>query len=338
MDRIAAKESQAAFLKKIEDILPLNSSLVNEIADILQISADSAYRRMRGETFLSIDEILMLSDHFKVTFDTGNYSGENAVTFRYSAMNADRKAFVQYLSAMLRDLEVIARAPNHFITYACEDIPIFHNFAHPLLASFKIYYWMQAILNVPELAGEKFDTVLHDNELLQIGSRIFELYSQIPSLEIWTDTTLTSTIKQIEYFWEAGRFYNKQDALSVCKSLRDEIDLIQRQAEVGSKIAGDQPLAESKQGNYQLYFSEIEITNNSVLVDMGTTHSVYLGHLTFNTMTTFSDKYCADTRKWLDVIVKKSVLISGVSEKQRYQVFRKYFAQIEALENRINES
>lgn len=338
MNQHSAREKQARFLKKIEDILPKSTTLVNELADVLQISTDSAYRRMRGETYLGIDEILQLCDYFKVSFDTFNSSDEGTVTFRYSKMESSRVNFVQYFSRMLSDLELINKADERHITYACEDIPIFHHFRHPVLANFKMYYWMHAILNVPELENEKFSATTPDEELTNIGNRIIELYARIPSTEIWTETTIQSTVKQIEFFWDAGKFNSREDALAVCSSLKDEISFLQKQAEKSSKMLSEIGESINQTALYQLYFSEIEVTNNCVLVDLGSLKSVYLGHLTFSTMSTISDAYCIETMRWLDIIRKKSVLISGVSEKQRYQVFKKYFKQIDELYAKISEN
>ena len=39
--------------------------------------------------------------------------------------------------------------------------------------------------------------------------------------------------------------------------------------------------------------------------------------------------------EWMNTIIKKSTLISGISEKQRYQVFKKYFKYIDDLEEKI---
>jgi hypothetical protein len=86
-----------------------------------------------------------------------------------------------------------------------------------------------------------------------------------------------------------------------------------------------------------VYHSDIEITNNCVLLNMGDANIVYLGHQSFNAMGTSNTTYCDETRKWFDNIIRKSTLISGVSEKLRYQFFQKAFKQIEELEEIIGK-
>ena len=43
-------ELQTRFLDAIKQMLPASTSLVSEISDLLEVSNDSAYRRIRGET------------------------------------------------------------------------------------------------------------------------------------------------------------------------------------------------------------------------------------------------------------------------------------------------
>jgi hypothetical protein len=336
MQKTNVLEKQSQFLKKIEDIIPASSSLVNELSEILETSTDSAYRRIRCETLLSIDEIIKLCDHFNITFDAFSKNENSIVTFTYTKIESTVNSFKEYLKKLLIDIETINNSKEKQIIIASEDIPLFHHYNHPILASFKMFYWIHTILNAEELEFEKFDAENLNNELITTGKQIAEAYSKIPSIEIWTETTIHSTIKQIEYFWESGKFKNKTDALKVCDELRNEINIIQKQAEKESKINSlNIENYSEKEKNYSLYFSDMEITNNCVYVNVGSLKSVFLGHFTFSTMSTVNDTYCEETLNWLNTLIKKSSLISGVSEKQRYQVFKKYMKSIDELEEKI---
>ncbi len=68
MSPLDAIQIQIQFLDRVNDLVPRDTSLVQELADLLNISTDSAYRRMRGETQLSFDETILLCDHYKYIF------------------------------------------------------------------------------------------------------------------------------------------------------------------------------------------------------------------------------------------------------------------------------
>lgn len=338
---------QAQFLQGIEDVIPTNSSLVSELTDVLEISTDSAYRRMRGETQLTLDEIIKLCDHYQISFDTFSKVKSGMVTFNFAAIDSSAESFAEYLAKQLEDIKIIASAKESKIIYACQDIPVFYHYNYPVLASFKIFYWMRTILNLPDLNKLKFDADSQFTELLETGKQIFDSYMKVPSVEVWTDTTIQSTLKQIAFYWDSGVFENKEHALRVCADLSKEIEDIQQKAEAQTKLneghndgdetnSSDRDVSVDELKNYHLYVSEVELTNNCVLVNIGSNQAVYLSHFSFNTMFTKNQSYCRKTEVWMGHILKKSTLISGVAEKQRFQFFQNALARIDELMNRIN--
>lgn len=337
MDSETTSSKQSLFLKRINDVLGTSTSLVHELSEVLGISNDSAYRRMRGETLLSIDEIIKLCDHFNISFDAFSKSETEAVTFAYNIMEDKEDNLREYLLGVLHDIKGILATPNCHIIYACQDIPVFYHYNHPEMAAFKFFYWMRSIMNVSDINLEKFNPGVIDIEIYSIAKQIYEIYSQIPSTEIWTDTTIHSTLKQIEFYWEGGIFNNKEEVLSVCNSLKQEILNIQKQAETGIKLnkPHDNEVARGK--NYELYYSEIEITNNCVLINLNTIKAVYLSHFSFYTMKTTNDNYSNKTEQWLQSLIKKTTLISGVAEKTRNQFFNKAHRDIDILIQKIQK-
>ncbi len=325
---------QSDFLRKIEDIIPSNTNLVSELCEVLDVSQDSAYRRLRGTTQLTITDISKLCKHYKISFDVFNDMDINNVTFAFQELNYSIDSFELYLQSMLKDLNLIKNAKKHKITYACEDIPIFYNYKYPLLGAYKIFYWMEAILNTNNVDNNKFNLSYVPENIHKLSAEIYDAYLDIPSVEIWTETTYLSVLKQIEFFWESGRFESDKDVIDILDELKQLLSDIQLQAEVGKKLHAD-TTESGQRADYELYFSDIEIGNNCVLVDLGITKSVYLGHMSFNTIATMNKKYCDLTEQWLNNIIKKSNPVSKVSEKIRYQYFRTAFKKIDEFKARI---
>ena len=323
-------EIQKQFLQKIEDLIPKETSLVFELSELLGLSTDSVYRRMRGETLMTIDEIIKICNNYNVSFDAFSKAETGLVTFRYSDPQPTFASFIEYLTRMYNDLVRIASFPESKIVYAAEDIPIFYHYGFSEIASFKFFYWLKSVSNLPELQAAQYDPALLDPEIKQIAEKIFGLYIRIPSVEIWTENTVIGAVKQIEYYWDSGFFKNSEDALKVCGSLEAEITNISKMAEMSSKEMNEKE-------NYQLYHSDVEIANNCVLVDLGNHKAVYLGHLTFYTLSTSNLIYGNKTAEWLETLIKKSTLISGVSEKQRIRFFKKAFRSIEDLKEKIRK-
>lgn len=327
---------QQRFLQKLKEIIPPNYSLVDELADLLQISTDSAYRRIRGETAVSMDEVVKLCQHYKIPLGLLGADQTDGVTFNYKLVSDDTASFRDYLTKLLADLEKIRSADTKEVIYGAADVPLFHHFNYPEQAAFKIFYWLNSVSNLPTLEGKSFTTDIIPEDILELGKKVFETYRDIPSIEIWTEESANSTIKQIDYYWEAGLFERQEDAVLVVEQLAEMIKDIQQMAKQGNKnLEAPAKKKEGEKENFLMYYSEIQIGNNNILVQVGDTKVNYLRHQTFNYMYTTNTKFCNETELWLSNMIRKSILISGVSEKQRYQFFKKIQQSVAQLLEKV---
>ena len=110
---------------------------------------------------------------------------------------------------------------------------------------------------------------------------------------------------------------------------------IEKQAAHSTKFQGDVPPASSQQ-NYTLYCSELMIGNNCILVRIGNNSVSYISYNTFNSMTTTNQAFNDETDRWLRNLIRKSIPISGVSEKQRFRFFRMMNDKIVKMRDRIS--
>lgn len=320
---------QQEFITKLKNALPTNMSLVDELSDILKVSSDSAYRRIRGETALTIDEVSTLCAHYRIPFDhfTQGTSGKSSVTFQYSHLSSDFLKFEEYLSSLINQMEMIRKTEPKEIIWCAEDVPIFHHFRYPKLSAFKLFYWSKSILNAPEYEDRKFDPNSVPESSTEKVRKIYELYQKIPSIEIWTEDTLNSTLKQVEYYAESGLFTTISDALDVVNEIEAMVKSLERQVAKSIKFSGDAPAA-GDDVEFKLYFSDLMVGNNCILITAGASKVCYLSINTFNSMATTNPGFNEETDRWVRNIIRKSSLISGVSEKQRMKFFKLLFDKI----------
>jgi hypothetical protein len=327
-------EVQTRFMSHLKKVVPPGISLVKELADVLGLSIDAAYRRMRGETDLSVDEAVALCRHFRVSPTVLFQGSDQFVTFSYKSMGTATDSLTEYLQSVESDLRNALSFETVHLFFAAEDIPVFHHLDYEFLTPFKFFYWKKAILNLPQLAGQKFDRNAISAETLEMAKRISKLYIHIPSTEIWTEETIGSTLSQVQYFWESGNFRSRGDALRVLEDMELLISRLAAQAEAGGKMAINQQET-AFPGNFKLYASEVQIGNNSLLVQTEKLKISLLSFNTFNSLLTFNLNYCLENERWIQNLIRKSVLISEVSEKHRFRFFRRMSAMVDALKKRI---
>jgi len=324
---LSGQDVQHRLFERIKDLLPPYQSLVDEVAEVLGISADSVYRRMRGEKMLSLEETLALCVRFRISLDGLLGPAAGTVAFHYSRLRTSED-FERYLQGMADLLGMMKAAERGNIIYGASDVAIFHYFGQAEHAAFKMFYWQQAVLNLPELQGKKFSPELISDRAMELGRRIYDLYYAVPSIEIWTAESSLTAVRQLAYYYDTGLFASRSMARQVMEQLRDALQNVARMAESDSKdAAGKVP--------FKLYESEIQIGNNTVLAQVNDTRVTYVSHQTFNVMTTFNADFCEDTEAFLRSLIRRSMLISGVSERQRMQFFQRLLAPVEALLERV---
>lgn len=324
------KTIQIRFLNQIKELMPDNFSFVDSLANILEISQDSVYRRLRAETELSITEVATLTKHFNISFDLFTKDSGN-VTFGYRSMQ-DEAGFKKHLLGILDTMHKTVQPENKLVTYAAIDIPLFYHFKYDELGAFKMFYWMKAVNSYESMQNKQFSMDVMDPEIIEIGKQIWEAYKKVPCREIWSDETGNSLVKQIEFYWESGNFKSKEDALQICMQARDQLEMIKRQAEISSKDFSENRSDESK---YLLYHSDIEIGNNCIFAQREHAKFVFLTFNTFNALLTPDLKFTKEIESWLDNLMRKSTLISGVAQRHRYQFFERAMAKVTRLYNKI---
>lgn len=320
---------QSVFIQKLKENLPPNVGMAEEIADILEISTDSAYRRIRGETDLSIDEVYKLTKRYNISVDSIFSSLGDTVTFTYTKLTDDADNFDKYLNRIYNHVKAIGSFTDKKITYIAEEIPLFYSFFSDKLTQFKLFYWQRSVLNVPLYQGKKFEFGLIPQHQVDLAMSAFKEYKAIPSVEVWTNETILTVLKQVEFYMDSGVFTNKNDALEIIEEIKKMAQYIEKCAETGRKEIS------STNENLLLYNSEVVLGTNCIYINTGPAKFAYITFNTLNSLTTNNHEFCEETEHWVKNIIKKSTLISGVAEKQRFQFFSKIYKNIDNCFERI---
>ena len=324
-----AAELQTAFLKQIKNQLPSHLALVDAIAEQLNLSNDSAYRRIRGEKHLTFDEIQILAAHFKISLDSFLHLQNDALIFWGKNINREQFDFENYLQGIVNQLGFFMPAKEKQMYSLNKDIPIFHHFMFPELAAFKCYFWSRYDLDYPKFNKGQFLIDDFIDIFNKTGRKISDLYLQIPSVEIWNMDCINTTIRQIDYYRETRIFKSQEDIKTVYNCLEKLVDHIELQVECGYKFPYQKPQQENKV-KYGFYINDFFLGDNTTLVEIDGQKLVFISHNVINYMMTKNTEFIDYTFETLRILLKKSTLISETSEKDRQLFF-------ERLRERIDE-
>jgi hypothetical protein len=328
-------EIQKLLFQQIKESLPEHLSLVDEISELLNISYDSAYRRIRGEKSLSVDELELLSKRFNLSVDSlFNIKSDNVI-FKHSPIVPPEVGVKPWLKNILADIRRIQGSSISEIIYAAKDPPIFHYFQFPEIGAFKMFFWEKTIFQFPQHADRKFGLKYLDDEIREIGEQILVTSLKIPTIEIWNEDTFNITFKQIENYWISGLFENKEDIHILCEKLHLWINHIKKQAELGFKFYyGTEPIG--VEDSYKFYENEVVLNDNTIFVKTSNFTATYLTYNVLSLLLTSDPRFCAGVESYLKGILKESVLISSVNAKERNRFFNRLLSKIEQFRESIS--
>ena len=307
---------QQLFFNHIKSKLPVHLSLVDEVAELLSIGNDSAYRRIRGEKPIGLDEMQVLCNKYQVSLDQLLQIQTNTVIFSGNKVDAVIFDFKKYLQDVKDNLQLITTLQNPHIFYYNKDIPIFHYMQFPELCAFKFFFWKRTLIGYPELAKQQFNGEVPNKENSGTAMEIINLYNRIPSTEIWNEESVHITIRQIEFYRQSNIFANKHILLKVYLQLEELLNHIELQAEAGKKFLYNQTPALTA-APFDIYINECLIGDNTIYIQSTERQMTFLNHNGINFIGTQDNNFCDYTFKNLQNIIRKSTHISVSGEKER---------------------
>jgi hypothetical protein len=314
-------ELQQQVFLAIKGKLKGNASVADEIAGLLDISSDSAYRRMRGEKIITLEELYKIATHYNISLNQLMNIDDGAIVFRGQYVDKNNFRFEEYLTSLVQNLAYMNSFKEKEFYYSCKDIPVFHHFVFREIAAFKWFFWLKTYFHFPEFEKRKFRFSDYPDELFAIDQKAISLYNQIPSVEIWNIESTSIIFRQIEFYRDSRIFESDKDVLILYEAVEKLWDHLEKQAALGYKFSYGDP-AEKPAGKFRMYFNEVLLGDNNMLAVLDGVKLSYIAHTTINFMLTRDMAFNENMYNHLQNQMKRSTLISSVSEKERSKFFR----------------
>ena len=315
------QELQHLLFQAIKSKLPADASVVDEVAGLLEISTDSAYRRMRGEKHITLDELYQIAIHYRISLDQLMNLNNGTIQFQGQFLDKKTFRFEEYMTSLLQNMAYINTFKEKEFFYSCKDMPIFHHFVLKEIAAFKWFFWLKTYFQFPEVEKKKFTVSEYPDELFAIDQKVLNLYNQIPSVEIWNIESMSIIFRQIDFYLDGQVFQSERDAYDLFEALEKLWDHLEMQAALGYKYNFNDPEKKPMAG-FRMYFNEVMLGDNCMLITADGLKFSYVTHSTINFMLTRDIGFNENLYQHLQNQMKRSTLISAVSEKERSRFFR----------------
>src|SRR5258706_5287500 len=140
-------EIQQQFFNHLKGVLPPHLSLVDELCDLLGLSADSVYRRIRGEKPIALSELKMICEKYHISLDHVLQLQNDSVVFQAPEIDRQELSFPDYMKGIISQLKYFNSFEKKQLLYLCKDFPVWHFYIYPEIAAFKTFVWAKTVQN-----------------------------------------------------------------------------------------------------------------------------------------------------------------------------------------------
>lgn len=295
-------------------------SLTDVIATILNVSYDAAHRRIASKSKFSMEEAIQLCLHFGISMDS-LFSGPDKVVAERTKEIRTMEEMALYMSDSAERLSAFQNNAHARMYYSAKDIPLFHTIGGTLLSKFKLYVWINLLAGIQyEQPFEKFTI---GPTLLEQSARLKAVYENVEVHEIWNDTTINSTLQQVYYYFQAG-LISADNARHIYNDLLDIINKVEERCC-------------NEHSRYRLYYNELLILNNNVLLTAPEKQSLFVPYTMLGYFITSDEATCTNARDFFVQQVKSSKSLHDSGLRDRKLFFNKALQKISMFLQRIEQ-
>jgi len=322
---------QETFIKYLKDKMVSNTSFADEIASVLDIGYDAAYRRINLKTNLSLEESVKLAKHFKISLNKLYEVGsQQTILVEKSPRIVNQEHLESYFTESINNLIPLTKLKSASIIYSAKDIPLFYTLKDSFLTRYKIYAWLK--FTNKEMTKNKisFDDFIQTipSSLLEKAFELGKTYNFINITEFWNDNTINGTIQQIIYYYES-QLLSKHLALKICDDLEDIVHHVEKQTIQQSIINS------KNNASYNLYKSDLLTMSNIIMVKTTHKKAFFVPYTVLEYLKVEHQDTCDTIEYFFERQKTNSKLLVHSGEKDRTLFFNRMHKKINKLRERI---
>lgn len=324
---------QIQLFDRLIALYPKKSDAVQSFEDILNIGKDGVYRRIRGETLLTPEELVKLAKVHQISLDQMIGHQQNDVLFHFNSFSNKINTFEDFIDTLVQTAQQLHYVHHGQVLYASSEVPIYYQTIVPNFFSFKLYVWARTVWNFNQFENIAFDFSLIPKSVHLKCKMAFEAYQQLPSIELWSSGIFENTFSQINHHLDYQKFIHPSIALKLIDDLELLCKHMSEMAAVGKKyLPGNSPETGS---DFTLYHNEMIYTNNTILF-VSPELKVLFSTLCNPNFIVSRDRRIVDFMdQWFQTVKNKSILISRINDKERNRFFDSIARKIDIMRKKV---
>lgn len=306
-----------------------NISFIEEIANVLNINYDAAYRRVSGRTQLSLQDAVALSKHYKISLNKLFAVGDNnKIVVKNTVEITNKKTLEKYFMKVADKLKYLVLNEKSMLYYSAKELPVYHILGNNFLQRFKIYIWLQILSTDGNPNRKSFENFEIPNSLSETLTLVRNSYNNIIIKEIWSHNIINTTLHQIRYFYEASLLSYKS-VIIICNELKDTIKKIEDECYTGQRN-------NTNKTKFELYYNPLMNSNNNLLFKTPNNKTTYISYSILKYYEIDDIQVNNSMEKYLNNQIYLSKQITNAGTKDIILFFKPLYRQIDDLLKQIN--
>jgi len=312
---------------KILAKIPTYLNPVDFLYDVLDISRESIYRRIKGEISFTLEDLIKISSRLFISLDEivyanlDNEPGEQPIVFqsRSNKLFEPQQNFLDFLSTYIHNLEKTSKAKNIEIMVAANRLMILTAVSYDHLFKFYYYRWIHQTQHRP-LNFSLSDTILSDN-IIALQKKIKTYKRSGNHTYILDNYFLRSTMREIQYYYNR-QLISDNEMLLLQKDLYKLIDTMEYIVKHADEMEGYKN---------HIYVSSTQVDSSGLYSKHDDEEAINLWISYGINIRSTNAEMCKVYRSWFNSLKKYSTLISGCNEILQIQFINKQRTHIKNI-------
>jgi len=334
MNASRSETFQNWFFRQLEQQFDKRGKMVNTVCSTLNLGRDAVYRRLRGDTSLTADELLTLARKFNIQLDDEQTSPAQQQKIEYPNGLNQVVSELEYYQRLEEQCMRMLKLPNLEIDYASPELPLYYEFFTPTLLAFKTYVYGLTSWNFEKWKGVNFRPELIDPKVFEITERLIPLLFKIPGRDLWSVGMLGINLRQIEHAVEVGQLNDPELIAKMFEEVEQIIEHMHRMIIHKKKFPpGREPREDDPE--FRVYHNELTNTDNVLIVKSTAQSCVLATFVNPNYLVSTDELIQAQMETWFDNLVDSSNVLNYTASQYCRQYFVRLRRAAKATENRV---
>ena len=315
---------------KVAESIPQNIKTIDYLMEVLNISRESAYRRMRGEIPFTFNEIATLSLDLGFTVDEiiGSHKKDRIFFDLKTDTSADpEESFLAMIQEYYDYIDNISKFRDGEILITLNRISLFLLIKFDTLFKFFYYKWVHQTYNVPVFYS--FSEMTVPPEILAVRQQLKVRSDTLSNVNLILDRDLfLSTVKEIQYYY-SRRLLSLENIHYLREELLKLLYYIEKLLQRGRNENGYE---------YNFYVSSLDVEANTTYASFGDNYASKFWMYSLNAVVIKNQEICKMHKKWIESMKKSSILVTQSNEILQEEYVKRQEEHINELKMQNIES